>query len=100
MSEDDQITAIGYAVRAATESKRELLALEAMLERAAENFRVAHQALREILTGGEVGQGRDVYKALKAIPDVQKIKELLREFGEVRSRHAELAERARKLSGF
>jgi len=99
VSEEEQITAIGYAVQSAAASKQKLLALESALEHAAASFDLAHQALRDILTGGEVDHGRDIYKALKALPDIQRLKEWVCEFGEVRERHAKLAERARQLSG-
>jgi hypothetical protein len=99
VSEEEQITAIGHAVQAAAASKQQLLTLEAALEHAAASLDSASQALRDILAGGEVGLGRDIFKAIKAIPDIQRVKEWVREFGEVRGRHTKLAERARQLSG-
>lgn len=95
MSEEEQITAIGRAVQAAAASKKRLRALEAEIEHASESFKSAHEALDAIL---HRSQGRDIHKALKALPDAQKIKDLIREFEEVTSRHSALEARARELS--
>jgi hypothetical protein len=99
MSEEEQVVAIGRAVQAAAASKKKLLTLEAALEHASESFRVAHDALQEILAGGQLGRGHDIYKALASIPDAQQIKDAIREFDEERSRFGVLSERVRHLGG-
>jgi hypothetical protein len=95
MSEEQQVAAIGRAVQAAAASKKKMLALEAEIEHASESFKIAHEALDAILKRSE---GRDIHKALKALPDVQKLKDLVREFEEAAGKHSALAARARELS--
>ena len=97
MSEEDQASAIGHAIQAAAASRKQLLALAAEIERAGESFRIAYEGLRELLANNDT-KGHDVYKALKSIPDLKKLKERISEYEDVAARHAGLAERARQLS--
>ncbi len=96
MSEEDQATAIGHAIQAAV-SKNQLVILEAELDCAAESFRIAHEALRELLKGTDPKR-HDIYKALKAIPDRNRLKDTITEYESVAARNAELAERAKQLN--
>ena len=97
MSEESQATAIGHAIQAAAAARKQKAILAAEIDRAAESFKIAHEALRELL-GDSPAKGHDVYKALKAIPDVQRLRELVSEYPNAATRLAELAERARELS--
>ncbi|HUK18244.1 MAG TPA: hypothetical protein VLW65_17580 [Bryobacteraceae bacterium] len=96
MSEEEQATAIGRAIQTAMAAKKLMLSLAAEIDRAAEAYKIAHEALRQFLAGSP--GGRDIYKAISALPDPEKLRILIREYEETASRHAELAARAEQLS--
>jgi len=98
MSEDEQVVAIGRAIQAAAASRKKMHALAAELEHASESFEIAHKALREVLLGTKTLRAHDIHRALKAVPDVQRVKELVADFEETVSKHLELEERAKQLS--
>jgi hypothetical protein len=101
VSEEQELAAIGLAVKNAKRSEQKALACEAELDRHAEQFKTVGNQLKQLvrLWLSKDFTVEDVIRNIDQLPEKSEIRRLVAEYHEEKQRSRELSARANQLSG-
>lgn len=99
MSDDEQVRAIGLAVKAADDSERRIYALAAEIHAFSESYKLAWKALADVARTSPDTRQEEFHSIIKAVPERQRVLEVMEEYEETVKQNDALQARARSLRG-